>query len=67
MNKRPKPFSALVDLIEVDEQFLQYLDNKDDIQGKNWLKIFATLPQGCECNDTSIGTLRCPEDVVTSP
>jgi len=35
MNKKPKPFSALVDLIEVDEHFLQYLDNKEDIQGGN--------------------------------
>jgi hypothetical protein len=29
-----KTFASLVDMIEVDENFLQYLENKEDIQGK---------------------------------
>jgi hypothetical protein len=28
-------FSSLVDMIEVDEHFLQYLENKEDIQGES--------------------------------
>ena len=28
-------FASLVDMIEVDENFLQYLENKEDIQGES--------------------------------
>ena len=32
--KGQKTFASLVDMIEVDENFLQYLENKEDIQGE---------------------------------
>ena len=32
--KSQKTFASLVDMIEVDSNFLQYLENKEDIQGK---------------------------------
>ena len=32
--KSQKTFASLVDMIEVDENFLQYLENKEDIQGR---------------------------------
>ena len=34
MKSKSRNFSSLVEMIEVDEHFLRYLDNKDDIQGK---------------------------------
>ncbi len=38
-----KTFASLVDMIEVDENFLQYLENKEDIQGKYLLPWLRTL------------------------
>ena len=32
--KSQKTFASLVDMIEVDSNFLQYLENKEDIQGR---------------------------------
>jgi hypothetical protein len=32
--KAERSFSSLVDMIEVDDNFLHYLENKEDIQGE---------------------------------